>query len=71
MDTPQVVRQLQAQLAAREQEVVALREIAEAASELQSADVQAGKVIEMSKKVWGSAALSRCGGAAARVKASC
>lgn len=45
------VRQLQQQLAAREQEVAALREIAEAATELQSQDVQAAKVIELSKKV--------------------
>eukprot|EP00775_Hariotina_reticulata_P012960 gene12960-13089_t len=42
--------QLQQQLAAREQEVAALREIAEAATELQSQDVQAAKVIELSKK---------------------
>lgn len=35
----------------REQEVAALREIAEAAAELQSQDVQGAKVIEMSKKV--------------------
>jgi hypothetical protein len=42
---------LQQQLAAREQEVAALREIAEAASELQSQDVQAAKVIELSRKV--------------------
>lgn len=45
------IRQLQQQLAAREDEVAALREIAEAASELQSQDVQASKVIELSKKV--------------------
>jgi hypothetical protein len=45
------LRQLQEQLAAREQEVAALREIAEAAAELQSQDVQSAKVIELSKKV--------------------
>jgi len=44
------LHQLQQQLAAREQEVAALREIAEAATELQSQDVQAAKVIELSKK---------------------
>ncbi|WIA12004.1 hypothetical protein OEZ85_012085 [Tetradesmus obliquus] len=49
-DAQQQVRQLQQQLAAREQEVAALREIAEAATELQSQDVQAAKVIELSKK---------------------
>jgi hypothetical protein len=45
------MRQLQEQLAAREQEVTALREIAEAAAELHSQDVQSAKVIELSKKV--------------------
>lgn len=45
------LRQLQQQLAAREQEVAALREIAEAAAQLQSQDVQAAKVLELSKKV--------------------
>lgn len=43
--------QLQQQLAAREQEVAALREIAEAAAELQSTDVSQQKVLELSKKV--------------------
>jgi hypothetical protein len=45
------LRALQEQLAVREQEVAALREIAEAASQLQSQDVQAAKIIELSKKV--------------------
>jgi hypothetical protein len=61
------VRQLQQQLAAREQEVAALREIAEAATELQSQDVQAAKVIELSKKV----TLQTCSVHHARTHHSC
>lgn len=45
------LRSLQEQLAVREQEVAALREIAEAASQLQAQDVQAAKIIELSKRV--------------------
>jgi hypothetical protein len=52
--------QLQQQLAAREQEVAALREIAEAAAELQSTDVSQQKVLELSKKVNQHHALCLC-----------
>ncbi|KAF8071151.1 fabZ [Scenedesmus sp. PABB004] len=49
-DAAHQLQAVRAQLAQREAEVVALREIADAAGELQSADVQAAKVIELSKK---------------------
>lgn len=38
-------------LQTREQEIQALKEVAEAQGELQSQDVQAAKIIELSKKV--------------------
>lgn len=43
--------ELQAALSAKSQEAEALRELADAASELQSQDVQAAKIIDLSKKV--------------------
>ena len=48
---------LQQKLAARDREVASLKEIAAAATELQSQDLQAAKVIELSRKV---TALHQC-----------
>jgi hypothetical protein len=54
------VQELHQKLAARDHEIHSLKEIAEAVKELQSQDLQAAKVIELSKKVkaWCSLLLS-------------